>query len=91
MKDGSFKSGLFIYFFPFRTLNINKEIAGLKSLRSAERIQSVSSSSSLGSLLRYHPLVAILVTSIKRHVSFPPSLVSRLARHLVGIEVYTVL
>jgi len=62
-------------FFPFRTPNINKEIAGLKSLRSAERIQSVSSLSSLGSLLRCHPLVAILVVSIKRCVSFPPSLV----------------
>jgi len=76
MKDGSFKSGLFICFFsPFRTPNVNKEIAGLKSLRSAERIQSVSSSSSLGSLLRCHPLVAILVASIKRCVSFPPLLV----------------
>jgi len=63
------------FFFPFRTPNINKEIAGLKSLRSAERIQSVSSSSSLGSLLRCYPLVAILVASIKRRVSFPPSLV----------------
>jgi len=76
MKDGSFKSGLFTYFFsPFRTLNVNKEIAGLKSLRSAERIQPVSLSSSLGSLLRCHPLVAILVASIKRHASFPPLLV----------------
>jgi len=61
--------------FPFRTPNVNKEITGLKSLRSAERIQSVSSSSSLGSLLRCHPLVAILVASIKRRVSFPPLLV----------------
>jgi len=77
MKDGSFKSGLFICFFfsPFRTPNVNKEIAGLKSLRSAERIQSVSSSSSLGSLLRCYPLVAILVAPIKRRASFPPSLV----------------
>ena len=34
MKDGSFKSGLFICFFsPFRTPNVNKEIAGLKSLK----------------------------------------------------------
>jgi len=62
-------------FFPFRTPNVNKEIAGLKSPRSAERIQSVSSPSSLGSLLRCHPLVAILVASIKRRVSFLPSLV----------------
>jgi len=66
---------LYTFFFPFRTPNVNKEIAGLKSLRSAERIQSISSSSSLGSLLRCHPLVAILVASIKRRVSFPPSLV----------------
>jgi len=75
MKDGSFKSSLFICFFPFRTPNVSKEIAGLKSPRSAERIQSVSSSSSLGSLLRCHPLVAILVASIKRRASFSPSLV----------------
>jgi len=35
MKDGSFKSSLFICFFfpPFRTPYVNKEIAGLKSPR----------------------------------------------------------
>jgi len=76
-------------FFPFRTLNVNKEIAGLKSLRSAERIQSVSSSSSLGSLLRCYPLVAILVASIKRRVSFPPSLVYSSRGSIRGLTLST--